>query len=156
MDKEVAIIKIRYYCAHTERSHEDVRQKLISWRVAPTDIKTIIAALETEQFIDKKRYLRAFILDKMLLQRWGKDKVRYALQQKGITKNEIELQIEEHIFEQDYQNNLLYLLEKKNNAIAHQNLTDIQRKQKLIIYLTQKGYEYSLVRKTVENFVHND
>lgn len=113
MDKEVAIIKIRYYCAHTERSHEDVRQKLISWRVAPTDIKTIIATLETEQFIDKKRYLRAFILDKMLLQRWGKDKVRYALQQKGITKNEIELQIEEHIFEQDYQNNLLYLLEKK-------------------------------------------
>ncbi|MBL7785789.1 MAG: RecX family transcriptional regulator [Chitinophagales bacterium] len=128
----------------------------MSWRVAPADIKTIIAALETEQFIDKKRYLRAFILDKMLLQRWGKDKVRYALQQKGITKNEIELQIEEHIFEQDYQNNLLYLLEKKNNAIAHQNLTDIQRKQKLIIYLTQKGYEYSLVRKTVENFVHND
>lgn len=156
MDKEVAIIKIRYYCAHAERCHEDVRQKLISWQVAPTDIKAIIAELEAEQFIDKKRYLRAFILDKILLQRWGKDKVRYALQQKGITKAEIELQIEEHIPEQNYRGNLLYLLDKKSNSIAHQNLTDIQRKQKLITYLTQKGYEYSLVRKIVENVAPND
>lgn len=156
MNKEIAGIKIRYYCAHTERSEEDVRQKLMSWRVAPADIMAIVAELKAEQFIDKGRYLRAFILDKMLLQRWGKDKVCYALQQKGITKNEIELQIAAYIPQESYQHNLLYLLEKKSNAIAHQNLTNIQRKQKLIIHLTQKGYEYGLVRKAVEDFLHND
>ena len=79
-----ALNKAAAYCTLCERCISEVSAKLTAWGVPPDEQEEIIARLIDENFIDKTRYCRAFVNDKVKFNRWGRIMIIAALREKHL------------------------------------------------------------------------
>ena len=56
--KADAIVKLQRYCAYQERSHQEVRSKLIELGIYGHDLEEIIVSLIEENFLNEERFAR--------------------------------------------------------------------------------------------------
>lgn len=139
--------KIRHYCAYQERSHKAVRDKLYTYGLYSSDVEEIITTLITDGFLNEERYAKLFAGGKFRIKKWGRIKIVQALEADGISKYCIKAGLKE-ITDDDYQKTLEKLLERKDEILVEEN--EFVRKDKLAKYAIQKGYEPSLVWKTIK------
>jgi regulatory protein len=125
-----------------------VRDKLREWKCPDDKTEKVISSLISEGFLDDERYARAFASGKFRINRWGMVKIRYELERRRIPANIIQAGLEE-IDEEEYEKTLAELLTKKNKEIKDKE--PFKRKQKLIAFAVQKGYEYDTIRRTLES-----
>jgi regulatory protein len=137
--------KARKFCAYQERCIFDVKNKLISWKIDEAIIFEIILQLKTEDFINEERYTLAFANGKLRNNRWGRNKISYALHQKQIPDLTIQIALNS-IDEKEYINTLKTVLSSKiindDNEFRHNN--------KLVKYAQQKGFQPELVWKVIK------
>jgi regulatory protein len=81
-EQTIMLEKARQYCDYEERCIHDVRNKLYQWSVQSELIDKIILRLENENYIDEDRYVRAFALGKLRNNKWGRNKILFALRSK--------------------------------------------------------------------------
>ena len=136
--------KAREYCASSERCVMDIEQKLHQWKAEDITIQKIINRLEKEDFLNEERYAKAFAVGKLRHNKWGRNKIIYALQQKHIPDLYIQIGIGE-IDEEEYLNTLKALLSSKK--IDEKD--DWKRNNKLVRYAVQKGYQADLCWKII-------
>lgn len=145
MEKETALKKILHYCNYQERCKKEIYAKLSSFELNNDDMNFIVEFLQEEGFINDKRYCRSYVKSKLNLKKWGVNKIRLSLFEKGINKEIIDNVISE-IDKDSYKEELLNLL--KNKKIDE---TDpYKRKAKLIRYAVSKGYSLNEVMETVD------
>lgn len=145
--------KAASYCSLSEHCIMDVREKLSKWGAEPTIINKIIKHLIKERYIDEARYTRAFVNDKYKFNRWGKTKIVMALRQKKIDEETITDSIQQ-IEEDDYNDNLMAILQNKKRQIKD---TDTQKvKAKLFRFAASRGYDTQLIFKTISAILKND
>ena len=145
MDKETALKKILHYCNYQGRCKKEIYDKLNSFELDETDKNFIVGFLQEEGFINDERYCRSYVKSKLNLKKWGVNKIRLSLFEKGINKEIIDNVISE-IDKDSYKEELLNLL--KNKKIEE---TDpYKRKAKLIRYAVSKGYFLNEVMECVE------
>lgn len=136
--------KARKYCSFQERCIYDVKQKLIEWKASEQTIESIIRQLEEEDFINEERYAVSFAVGKMRNNKWGRNKIFYALMQKHIPELYVQMGLSE-IDEEEYINTLRSIIEsKKVNEVD-----DFRRKQKLVKFAMQKGFQSDLAWKII-------
>jgi len=82
--------RARRYCALSEQCESGVRQKLIAWGAATTDIDPIVRQLRSDSYLDDERYARAYCESKLLHQSWSRQKVLYQLRLKRLPKEAID------------------------------------------------------------------
>jgi len=140
--------KARDYCAASERCVVDVKQKLQQWKAEEITIQKIINQLEKEDFINEERYSRAFSVGKLRHNKWGINKIIYAMHQKHIPELYIQIGIGE-IDKVEYINTLKALLSAKR--IEDSN--EWKRNNKLVRYATQKGFQANLCWKVIKGEV---
>lgn len=145
-------LKIQNYCALAERCEKDVRVKLKEWGVNDPDIATCIELLIADKFVDNLRYARFFVSDKFRLQSWGRMKIINHLKAKSIAGQYIASALKIEINEDDYLNTIHQLARKKLTLLKHVN-PPLLRKQKLLLFLVQKGFELDLSNKEVHALV---
>ena len=137
--------KARKFCAYQERCIFDVKNKLISWKIDEAIIFEIILQLKTEDFINEERYTLAFANGKLRNNRWGRNKISYALHQKQIPDLTIQIALNS-IDKKEYINTLKTVLSPKiindDNEFRHNN--------KLVKYAQQKGFQPELVWKVIK------
>lgn len=143
-----ALIKAAAYCAYQERTQQEVRHKLYTYGLEPDDIEELIVRLSQEKMIDEERYAQAYVRGKYNLKRWGRRKIMQGLKAKGISDYCVKQGLKE-INPEVYEENLLYLLEKKNQTEKEKN--PFTRRQKLSYFLMSKGYENDLVQDALKN-----
>lgn len=143
-----ALIKVAAYCAYQERTQQEVRNKLYTYGLEPDDIEELIVRLGQEKMIDEERYAKAYVRGKYGLKRWGRRKIMQGLKAKGISDYCVKQGLKEIDLEV-YEQNLLYLLEKKNQTEKEKN--PFTRRQKLSYFLMSKGYESDLVQDALKN-----
>ena len=144
------IEKAKKYCSYRDRCQFEVATKLKEWDVDENISEEIITALIIEKFLDEERFTRSFIRGKFRMNKWGKRKIVVALKQKRINSNLINYCLDE-IDEEEYQNCLIEILEKKNKEISGNNKT--LKIQKLRNYAFSRGFEYDLINEIItENF----
>lgn len=143
-----ALIKAAAYCAYQERTQQEVRTKLYTYGLEPEDVEELIMRLSQEKMIDEERYAGAYVRGKYSLKRWGRRKIVQGLKAKGISDYCIKQGMKE-IDPEVYEQNLLYLLEKKNATEKEKN--PFARRQKLSYYLMSKGYENDLVQDALKS-----
>lgn len=141
----ILLNKARHYCASTERCVVDVKHKLTQWRVEDITIRKIINQLEKEDFINEERYAKAFAVGKLRNNKWGINKIIYALQRKQIPELYIQIGIGE-IDEDEYLNTLKAVLSSKKIDDDNQ----WQRDNKLVRFAVQKGYQADLSWKIIK------
>lgn len=132
--------KARNFCDYQERCIYDIKQKLKSWHASDETIETIIRQLESEDYINEERYAVAFANGKLRNNKWGKNKIFYALSQKHIPEIYIQMALNE-IDDEEYANILRSVLKAKK---VNEN-DDFKRKAKLVQYARQKGFQTSYI-----------
>ena len=144
-----ALGRMRRYCAYQERSHNEVRTKLLALGMRGNDLENVIVKLIEEGFLNEERYAIAFAGGKFRIKNWGRNKIEQQLKVKGVSDYVINRAMKE-IDEKDYKKSLQMLLKKKVGSIKDSNF--FGRKQKLSNFLIRKGYEPELVWEEVKKY----
>lgn len=137
-----ATLKLMQYCAYRDRSQKEVEEKLREMRMIPQACEHIIIKLMQENFLNEERFARSFVRGKFRIKKWGRIKIKQELKLKEISSPLIKIALTE-IDDNEYYKTLVELAEKKEGLIKEKD--PFKKRQKLINYLLQKGYESSLV-----------
>lgn len=136
--------KIAAYCAYQERCQKEVRDKLYSYGLKPSDVEDLIAWLITENFLNEERYAQTFAGGKFRVKQWGRLKITRALQQKDISSYCIKEGLKE-IDQNDYLDTIRSLAEKKMREYQLKTTNSYQLKNKASQFLLSRGFEPDLV-----------
>jgi regulatory protein len=133
-------------CATQEICVLEAKTKMRKWNVSEADSDGIILSLTESGYIDEERYARAFVNDKLLINKWGPQKVRQALKQKGLKEAVISKAISEKNIDQEAV--VLELLSRKIKSFS--KLASEEIYAKLMRFGLSRGFDYSLVSKYAE------
>jgi regulatory protein len=139
---ETALKKAMALCAGREYCRSDIRQKLSTWNVDPSDSEKIISRLVIEKFIDEERYSSAFVRDKFRYNKWGKVKMASALKLKNIPAEIIGNAIGS-INEDTYMTALRDMISSQRRRVKAKNQYDL--KGKLMRFGLSRGFESHLL-----------
>ena len=79
MKNSSALEKIKYYCAYQERSHNEVRSKLLELEIYGNELENYISVLIDENYLNEERYACAIARGKFYYKQWGRQKILQAL-----------------------------------------------------------------------------
>jgi regulatory protein len=145
---EQAKRRLEQYCVYQDRSHYEVIKKLREMKMIPMAIDAIVLHLMQHNFLNEERFARSYVRGKFNIKKYGRIKIVQGLKQKNITANLIKIALKE-IEEGVYLETLTQLAEKKIQVLKEPN--KYKKKQKLIRFLMQKGYESHLIYELVNN-----
>ena len=140
--KEQAIQRIRHFCAYQERAQQEVRDKLYALGMTKDEVEEIISDLITDNFLNEARFAESFAGGHFRIKAWGKQKIKYALEQKRVSSLNIKKALQS-IDEADYKKTLLTLATKKWNSLKGERGTN--RMAKTNAFLNQRGFESALI-----------
>ncbi len=145
IDEKTALQKIEQLCSRKEMCIDDVEKKLRLWGI--TQPQNIINSLIKNQFVDQRRYVRAFVREKKEYSQWGIYKVKTALMAKKIDSHLISEVLSEFFNETELER-LYLLLQKKLRFIKQGN--DYEKKAKLYRFALGRGFEHEMIYKVLE------
>ncbi|GAA4001660.1 regulatory protein RecX [Hymenobacter fastidiosus] len=143
-----ALPKIAAFCAYQERNQKEVESKLREYGLNEDEAGEIIIRLSREKMLDEERYAQAFVRGKVRIKKWGRRRITQELKQKGISDYCIKAGMKE-IDGDEYYQNLVDVLEKRDRVEKERNQR--LRRQKLIMFMTVKGYENDLIRMALDD-----
>ena len=115
------------YCSTAERCVQDVKRKMKNAGLPEEACGRLLARLQEGKYIDEERYARSFVNDKLRFNKWGRAKILYELQKKGIP-SAICNDALSSIDETEYINLLFAVLEAKGRSLRTADGTDLYRK----------------------------
>lgn len=134
--------KMVNYCVYQDRSHFEVEQKMKEFLLIPEAKEEILLFLIKENFLNEERFAKSYTRGKFYIKKWGKNKIRMSLLQKGISERLIKKSFEE-IDDEDYKRTISDLINK--TLLTYKGLQEYQKKQKLIKFLISRGFEYEMI-----------
>lgn len=142
ISRDEARQRMQRYCAYQDRSHQEVRNKLLSLGIYGDDLETIMAELIAENFLNEERFARAFARGKFNLKGWGRQRIVQELRQRKISDYCLRKALEE-IDEKEYRQALTELLRRKVDTTPGDDL--FQRRGKIAAFAIRRGFEAELV-----------
>lgn len=137
-------------CSRTEYCKLDIVQKIKRYDLTEAEQHSVINKLESEGFINESRYIRSFVHDKQQFSGWGKQKIRYTLQHKGLSEIIIDEALN-NVDEEAYLDQLKKLLLQKKKQIKYGS--DFEMNAKLFRYALSRGFESELIWKVINQTV---
>ena len=144
---EQALQKIKQYCTYQERCHKEVKEKLYSYGLHKSDTEKIVADLIENDFLNEERFAIQFAGGKFRMKQWGRKKIQYELQQKGVNTYSTKVALKE-LDQTDYSDTLHKLASVKWESLATEH--HLTRQAKTQAYLMQKGFEPELISKAIK------
>ncbi|MGB8192173.1 MAG: regulatory protein RecX [Chitinophagaceae bacterium] len=148
LSKEQALQKLKHYCSYQERSHQEVKEKLYSYKLRKQDVEELLAQLIEDDYLNEERFAIQFAGGKFRMNQWGRVKIVQALKEKRVSQYCIHKALGE-IDEAPY---LLAL-----NKLASRKWASLQKEKNLYMrshktkmYLMQKGYEPSHIQQALQ------
>jgi len=145
LDENSLFVKMAKLCSKTELCEKDIKLKLLRKHYPYDLITKIIEKLKKENFINEDRYINAFINDKLNLNHWGKNKIKYELEKKEFDKNLIKQKLN-NIDNELYFKILTNIVNSKFKQI---DKNDYLNKIKIFRYLYNKGFEKEIIQKII-------
>lgn len=132
-------------CAKSEQCEQDLREKMRRRGVGSADAEYVIEYLKEHNFLNETRYARAYTLDKLRFNHWGRIKLRLMLASKHLDADTIKYALNE-IEEQEY----LDILRQVINIKAKKyDIKDPSERQKLIRSVYSRGFEPPLINQVI-------
>lgn len=148
LSPQEALLKLQSYCAYQERSHQEVRSKLLELGIYGETLEAVMAELIESNFLNEERFARAFARGKFRMKQWGRRRIVQELKQRRISEYCIKKALEE-IDEREYIETLKSILYKKKAALPAGESAAIHR-LKLMRYALQRGYEPDLLEQLLK------
>lgn len=147
-DNTYLLEKARNFCSYQERCIYDVKMKLMEWKATDKTIEKLIRQLEEEDYINEERYAVSFATGKLRNNKWGRNKIFYALMQKHIPELYVQMGLSE-IDEKEYIDTLRKVIASKKVK----GEDDYKHQAKQVRYAVQKGFQPNLAWKVVKGEV---
>jgi regulatory protein len=139
------------WCSEREVCISEAKIKMRKRNVPEVDSDKIISLLIESGYINEERYAKAFANDKFIIDKWGPQKVRQILKQKGIKENLISKAISEKNINQEAV--ISELLSKKIKSFKKLESNEIYAK--LMRFGLSRGFDYSLLSKHAKKLSGN-
>jgi regulatory protein len=150
MTSDEALSRLQNLCSTQEKSTGDVKAKLRQWKISEAEMEKIIDKLKKDKFIDDRRFVEFFVRDKQKINKWGKEKIRYALKNKGLNQDIIN-EAFSALPAENFEVSLRELLAKKSGELAKYQSSE--KKNRLIRFAVQRGFDYDLIFRIVDDYV---
>ena len=139
------MLKLRSFCAARERSHKEVRTKLLGMHIYGSDLEEIISQLISDGFLNEERFARGYASGKFRISKWGRNKIAYGLRSQNVADYSIDKGLQE-IDEEEYLSTLRELIERhlKGNH-------KFEAKQKTVAAMQRKGFETELILNVIKD-----
>lgn len=134
--------RIKSWCASQERNETETEQKLLQLGANPDDVSRMLENLKEEGFLNQERYAGLYAGSKFRMKQWGKVKIRFELEQKGLNEVEINKGLDA-IDQNEYLRTISNLIEQE----AGRSHSD-----KILRRLCAKGFEEEVVRELIDHF----
>jgi regulatory protein len=142
--------QLQRFCAYQERSLYEVEQKLRQSGLTHEEQSQIITLLLEDNFLHEDRFAKAFVRGKFSIKRWGRKKIIGELYKHKVSRTTIQQALDSEISHADYQKSIRLLLTKKMKELTG-DLDAFTRRNKLLAYLIQKGYEADIVGEMIDD-----
>ena len=142
-----ALNRVAAYCSTAEHCRAEIAEKLQRWGIAYDAIERILDRLEQDKYIDEERFCRAFINDKYRFAKWGKVKIKQALQLKKIPSVTYHSFLNE-IDEEEYLSILRDLLNSKRKSVRAE--IEYELNGKLMRFAFSRGFEMKDIRRCID------
>lgn len=148
VSRDAALQKMQRYCAYQDRSHHEVRKKLLDLGIYGEDLEQIMVALIEEKFLDEERFARSFARGKFQIKGWGRMRIVQELKQRQVTDYCIRKALSE-IDPADYAARLEQQLQLRAAQEQQSGRPAFEKKQRLVQYALRKGFEPELIWEMV-------
>lgn len=149
INRDEVLKKIMRYCSYQERCHQEVRKKLSDVGVFGDLRESIIAELIQDNYLNEERFAITFAGGKFRQKAWGKNKIRFELQQRDVSDYCVEKAVNE-IDSNDYEQKLSNLV--REHLENHKEMDLLLAKDKVLKYCTGRGFEIDLVLRELRKF----
>ena len=133
------------YLGFKARTEKEMIIKLQSYGYTEDIIEKVLVTLKGYKYIDDEKYTQSYIKDGKKFKRYGKIRIRYDLEKKGIALNIIDMYLDE---DGDVENAKHHL----NKKIRDNTELDKKTRDKLYAYLLRKGFSHSCVQSALKNY----
>ena len=134
-----ALQSLMRMCARSERSSGDALRLMKRWGVADDEAHKVLARLQTERFIDDRRFAEAFVRDKLNLSGWGAYKIKMSLRTKGVAREIVEEVVSQMIEATNMKERLEDIMQRKLRTLKYSST--YEAKTKLIRFAASRGYD---------------
>ena len=141
-DINLAIDRLKNYCAIQDRCQWDVIKKMNEWQLTQNTQNHILELLISNQYINEERFSISFCQGKFRIKKWGRNKIKHELRKRDISENCI-IKGLNSLNEDEYQKTLKKIIKKKQKKSKEKNL--FIKNNKIARYLIQKGFENNLI-----------
>ena len=134
--------KLKKYCVLQNRCKSEIKKKIKRITINKEYQDNILKILSDEKYIDEERYAISFCRGKFKINKWGKNKIRNELKKKQVPDININKGLSS-ISDIEYYTEIEKQYKKKKKTITEKNI--LIKKNKIVRYLINKGYESNLV-----------
>jgi len=142
-----AYTKLTALCARSEHCQHEMLEKMRQWGLSEEEQAAVMERLTNERYVDDERFARAFVLDKVCYNKWGRRKVEQALWLKHIDKT-IVTEILDGIDDKVYVDVLRPLLKQKRRTTKA--ASEYEMTTKLIRFALQRGFTIDIIKQCIE------
>ena len=132
-------------------SRFELYRKLLKKKFEKSLINEMLLKLEAESLINDKMFAEKYSADAFYHKRFGKNKIRVLLRQRGIDSKITDAAIDLlHVDETDEEPPLLIAAKKKLKQLQSRNIPEQESSKKLIAYLLQRGYSFYEIKEVTK------
>ncbi len=147
MSEKDALLRLSALCAQGEHCQWEMTEKLRKWEIGDEAQARIMERLVKDRYVDDERFARAFVLDKIRYNKWGRRKVEQALYQKHIA-DDIRRRTLDDVSDEEYLKVLQPLLKQKRRSTKA--ASDYEMNQKLIRFALGRGFTFDIIRQCMD------
>jgi len=144
------------FLARRFHSERELLIKLKSKSYEERLIRLVLSELKEKSFIDDEVFTNHFVEEKLNKKRWGKNKIRSALFNKGVSASIIDEVLKSFDSEEDQNEAALSLAKKKFENIKLREMDKRKLTQKMIAFLLNRGFEYEVSAGAVNKIIKQD
>lgn len=145
--EQEAYLRLTALCAQAEHCQHEMLEKMKKWELADEAQARVMERLIKERYVDDERYARAFVMDKIRYNKWGRRKVEQALWMKRIDKG-IQERVLSEVDDEEYVSALRPLLKQKQRSTKA--ASDYELRQKLIRLALSRGFGFDIIRQCID------
>lgn len=145
--EQEAYLRLTALCAQAEHCQHEMLEKMKKWELTDEAQARVMERLIKERYVDDERYARAFVMDKIRYNKWGRRKVEQALWMKRIDKG-IQERVLSEVDDEEYVSALRPLLKQKQRSTKA--ASDYELRQKLIRFALSRGFGFDIIRQCID------
>lgn len=135
------------------KTEKQIYNKLMEKGYEERIIEKVMLFLENYNFVDDKKYVDAYVKDKIGTQ--GRDKIYYSLAGKGVDSETIKQKLESVDEEVEFEGAKKLAIKKYNTLVKRENDTK-KISQKLNVFLASKGYSWEIIRRVTNQIIKGE